>query len=64
MPRQTLIQIRRGSESELVEANPTLSLGEMTYITDSNKLAIGNGTAPWQELFPWLRIDGGDIDNQ
>lgn len=43
MPRQTLIQIRRGSESELVEANPTLSLGEMTYITDSNKLAIGNG---------------------
>lgn len=62
MARETLIQIRRGSESEWDSSNPTLASGEVAYLTDSNKIAIGDGSTTWQELYPWLRIDGGNLD--
>jgi hypothetical protein len=64
MARKTLIQIRKGTKAQWDSSNPTLAAGELAFLTDSNKIAVGNGSAPWQSLFPWLRIDGGNLDAQ
>lgn len=61
MARQTLIQIRKGTKSDWDSSNPTLAAGEMAFLTDSKKLAVGDGSTAWQNLYPWLRVDGGDI---
>lgn len=51
MPAQShLIQIRRGLSSEWVLANPILSIGELGFEIDSNKLKIGNGSNNWNDL--------------
>jgi len=44
------IQLRRGSESSWETANPTLTAGEPGFVTDSNRLKIGDGTTPWNDL--------------
>jgi len=63
MARETLIQIRRGTKSEWDSANPTLQAGEMAFLADSNKIAVGDGTTAWTSLYPWLRVDGGNLDS-
>jgi hypothetical protein len=50
MPRDTLIQIRRGLSSEWIDQNPVLADGEFGFETDTNKLKIGNGNNSWKTL--------------
>jgi hypothetical protein len=47
MPRQSLIQLRRGSKSQWVTANPILDSGELGLETDSGRLKIGDGSKAW-----------------
>jgi len=51
MPAQShLIQVRRGSSSEWMLINPILSIGELGFEIDTNKLKIGNGSDTWNNL--------------
>lgn len=50
MPRQTLIQVRRGSQSDWLSQNPILSDGEFGFENDTNRLKIGNGSSNWKTL--------------
>jgi hypothetical protein len=50
MPRENLIQVRRGSKSEWTSVDPTLSSGEIGFETDTYRLKIGNGSSSWTEL--------------
>lgn len=50
MPRNTLIQIRRGTSAEWNEANPVLSAGEPGLETDTRKIKHGDGVTPWFDL--------------
>jgi hypothetical protein len=47
MPVNNLIQLRRGTAAQWVTANPTLSVGEIGFETDTGKFKIGNGTEAW-----------------
>ena len=50
MPVNNLIQVRRGTAAQWVTADPTLSVGEIGFETDTNKFKIGNGTDEWVVL--------------
>lgn len=50
MPRENLIQIRRGSMQEWIAANPILDSGEFGFETDTGRIKIGNGTNYWSAL--------------
>jgi hypothetical protein len=50
MPRETLIQVRRGLSSDWILQNPTLAEGEFGFETDTSKLKIGNGVSDWVSL--------------
>jgi hypothetical protein len=57
MPRQDLIQIRRGTAAQWTSADPTLASGEIGFETDTWKLKIGDGSTAWSSL---SYITGGD----
>lgn len=44
------IQLRRGSSAAWKRLNPVLSVGEPGFEKDTNKLKIGDGFTPWNEL--------------
>jgi hypothetical protein len=47
----TRIQVRRGTSQEWTNAgNPTLGIGELAFVTDTNLLKIGNGVSPFDQL--------------
>lgn len=50
MPRQNLIQIRRGTKSQWISANPVLESGELGLETDTGRLKFGDGSSSWDEL--------------
>lgn len=50
MPRNALIQIRRGTSAYWNETNPVLAFGEPGLDTDVNKVKYGNGFTPWFDL--------------
>jgi len=50
MPVETLIKIRRGSDTSWTTANPTLALGEPGFNTTSNRIRVGDGTLAWSAL--------------
>ncbi len=50
MSVQTLIQVRRGTSSEWVSANPTLNAGEWGLETNTGKYKIGDGLTSWNSL--------------
>lgn len=50
MPRSSLIQLRRGTESEWILANPVLANGESGFATDLGKIKIGDGVKTWTQL--------------
>lgn len=50
MPRENLIQIRRGSRQEWVVANPILDSGELGFETDTGRIKIGDGANYWGSL--------------
>jgi hypothetical protein len=69
MPKNNSIQIRRGSNSEWVSANPTLVSGEPAFETDTSRLKIGDGSTAWsglnyigsKETLSLVRNDTGDL---
>lgn len=59
MPRDTLIQIRRGTYSEWNTANPTLAAGELAFVTDRCQLYVGDGTSDFQSIDCIIGSGGG-----
>ncbi len=51
----TIIKLKRGTAARWAEVNPVLSLGEPGFVYDTNRLKIGDGVTPWNQL-PY--IDG------
>ena len=43
-------QLRRGTSSEWISADPTLAVGEMGIETDTKNFKIGDGTTAWTSL--------------
>ena len=50
MPKNNSIQIRRGSNSEWISANPILASGEPALETDTLRFKIGDGSSAWSGL--------------
>lgn len=50
MPRENLIQIRRGSMQDWLIANPILDSGELGFETDTGRIKIGDGVSYWNTL--------------
>lgn len=51
MPREDLIQLRRGTAAEWNDANPTLALAEPGLVTDgAGELRLGDGVNAWTAL--------------
>lgn len=48
---KTFFQLRRAKSLEWTEVNPVLLLGEPGFETDTNKLKIGDGETPWNDLY-------------
>lgn len=63
----TKIQLRRGSASQWTTANPTLSLGEFGYESDTGRAKIGDGVTDWNTLTyfrPALDDEFNDLDEK
>ena len=54
----TTFRLRRGLSDIWARNNPVLDLGEPGFELDTNKLKIGNGSDPWNDL-PYF----ADLDN-
>ena len=52
MPRNSLIQIRRGTTAEWEAANPVLASGELGFDLTTNYLRIGDGISYWSDISP------------
>lgn len=52
MPRNNLIQYRRGTAAEWTAANPVLADGEVGFDTTENQIRVGNGIHTWSLLAP------------
>ena len=50
MPRESNIQLRRGSSTTWTSVNPVLDSGEIGYESDTGKFKIGNGSSVWTLL--------------
>lgn len=50
MPREKLIQFRRGLASQWASVNPILKEGESGYETDTKKIKVGDGVTAWNSL--------------
>lgn len=50
MPKNNLIQIRKGTSTEWTTANPVLASGEPGFDLTNRTLKIGNGSTPWSSL--------------
>lgn len=45
-----VIQLKRGTSEALSRVNPILAAGEPCFVTDENRLKIGNGIDCWNDL--------------
>lgn len=52
------IQVRRGTYTQWLNANPVLHSGEFGYETNTGRIKIGNGTDSWNDL-SYLQGSGG-----
>lgn len=52
MPREDLIQFRRGTEAQRQSVDPVLADGEPAFIRDTNQLIIGDGVTDATDLAP------------
>ena len=57
---KAIIQLRRAKESEWIEVNPILRVGEPALSTDVYKLKIGNGHDHWSDI-EYLGLDTSEI---
>lgn len=46
----TVFQFKRGTAARWAEVNPVLAVGEPGYVTDENRLKIGDGETAWNDL--------------
>lgn len=53
-----ILQLKRGTAERWYTVNPILAIGEPGFVYDANKLKIGDGVTPWNEL-PY--IEGSTI---
>ena len=44
------IQLKRGTAEALARVNPVLAAGEPGFVTDENRLKIGDGVTAWNDL--------------
>ena len=51
----TTFKLKRGTAARWAEVNPILEQGEPGFVYDENRLKIGDGVTPWNDL-PY--IDG------
>lgn len=51
----TTFKLKRGTAARWAEVNPILEQGEPGFVYDQNRLKIGDGVTPWNDL-PY--IDG------
>lgn len=51
----TTFRLKRGTAARWAEVNPILDQGEPGFVYDQNRLKIGDGVTPWNDL-PY--IDG------
>jgi hypothetical protein len=56
MPRESLLQLRRGTAAQWTTANPVLAPGEPGHETDTNKQKVGDGSTAWISL-PYTTSD-------
>lgn len=52
MPRDDLLQFRRGPSAQWSAANPVLLSGEVGYDTDLDQIRVGDGSLAWTDLPP------------
>ena len=57
---KAVIQLRRAKESEWIEVDPILRVGEPALSTDVYKLKIGNGHDHWSDI-AYLGLDTSEI---
>lgn len=43
-------KLKRGTAARWIEVNPILEQGEPGFVYDSNRLKIGDGITPWNDL--------------
>ena len=55
---EKILQLKRGTAERWYTVNPILAIGEPGFVYDDNKLKIGDGVTPWNEL-PYI---GGSTD--
>lgn len=46
----TTFKLKRGTAARWAEVNPILEMGEPGFVYDQNRLKIGDGVTPWNEL--------------
>ena len=46
----TTFRLKRGTEARWAELNPILDPGEPGFVYDKNRLKIGDGVTPWNDL--------------
>jgi hypothetical protein len=51
MPREDLIQLRRGPAATWTSDNPILDAGEEGWETDTGRGKTGDGSTPWNSLY-------------
>ena len=54
----TTIQFKRGTAARWSTVNPVLEFGEHGFVYDTNKIKIGDGVTPWNEL-PYIEGSTG-----
>jgi hypothetical protein len=59
---KTTFQLKRGSAARWEELNLVLAAGEPGFEVDTNRLKIGNGETPWNEL-PYIGGGNGEGGN-
>jgi len=57
------IQVRRGTAAQWASTNPTLSIGELAFETDTGKVKVGTGSAVWTAL-PYVGDISGVSDTE
>lgn len=50
MPREDLIQVRRGNTTQWTAANPVLASGEPGFDVTTNEFKVGDGATAWDSL--------------
>jgi hypothetical protein len=59
---EKILQLKRGTAERWYTVNPILAIGEPGFVYDANKLKIGDGVTPWNEL-PYIEGSTGEITN-